>query len=119
MSYRNTIKAHQFTYAQKSTLARCSCRHWFLSGASEGSAVQSHKYHIENLPEDRVSNPHPPKVWDQLPSSSVETIQTTFGELCPKARRSLAIARDILGDQTVRKLLPTIQFRVGSFTCVD
>lgn len=116
-AYPNQIKAHKFERF-KSGLSRCSCGHWFLAGASEASAIHSHQDHIANLPDERLLHPVKASTQD-LPALAVESVETPYGTLCPKARRSLALAKDVLGEQAVTHLLPTVEFRTATFECID
>lgn len=118
--YPNAIKAHKFVHLRN--YSRCSCGNWFLSGATEASAIRSHQLHIKNLPDDRVLNPVTPAKQTPTPTAlgfEYKPSPARLGTLCPQARCGIAQAKDVLGEQAVKGLLQTVTFRTASFECVD
>ncbi len=128
-----SITRHELRYSEKSSLGTCRCGNWSLIGASEASATRSHNLHIGNLPETLLQGRKEtakviPETAKETPAETLlkgrketpaGTIDTPFGELCPKARRSLHVTKDILGAEAVLRLLPTLEFRTVCFECVD
>lgn len=48
--YKNAVKGHQLRRYASTGNSLCSCGRWELMGATEGSLIRSHKFHIDNLP---------------------------------------------------------------------